>query len=304
VQLNITVILLLLTMKKIENLDIGHTKHGLNKKFIVKISDVLNDIRLETDFPHRHNFYMICLIIKGSGIHVIDFEKIDIKTNRLFFLKPEQVHFWKVRPKSELAVVQFSEDFLTEMFNVINIPAINTFFESYIDLQPENALLFFEIIKKIEYENTQNKLNSTKIIQANIFILLSEIERLKKTDLIQRTKSNKYTILDSFKSLLNKNHKELTSVKEYANLLNITPNYLNIVVKETTGLTANELIQKRIILEAKRLLINNRSDIAQIAFGLGFKDASYFARFFKRSTGLSPTQFRNDIYKMYQQHND
>lgn len=291
-------------MKKIENLDIGHTKHGLNKRFIVKISDVLDDIRLETNFPHRHNFYMICLIIKGSGTHVIDFEKIAIKANRLFFLKPEQVHFWEVQPKSELAVVQFSENFMTELFNVINIPSINTSFESFIDLQPENASLFFEIIKKIEYENVQNKLNSTKIIQANIFILLSEIERLIKSDLIQRTKSNKYIILDSFKNLLNKKRKELTSVNEYANLLSITPNYLNIIVKETTGLTANELIQKRIILEAKRLLINIHLDIAQIAFELGFKDASYFARFFKRSTGLSPTQFRDDIYKMYQHLNE
>lgn len=291
-------------MKKIENLDIGHTKHGLNKRFIVKISDVLDDIRLETNFPHRHNFYMICLIIKGSGTHIIDFEKIDIKANRVFFLKPEQVHFWEVQPKSELAVVQFSEDFMTELFNVINIPSINTSFESFIDLQPEIASLFFEIIKKIEYENVQNKLNSTKIIQANIFILLSEIERLIKSDLIQRTKSNKYIILDSFKNLLNKKRKELTSVNEYANLLSITPNYLNIIVKETTGLTANELIQKRIILEAKRLLINIHLDIAQIAFELGFKDASYFARFFKRSTGLSPTQFRDDIYKMYQHLND
>jgi mannose-6-phosphate isomerase-like protein (cupin superfamily) len=204
-------------MKKIENLDIGHTKHGLDKKFIVKISDVIDDKSLETDFPHRHNFYMICLVIKGSGTHVIDFEKIDIKANRLFFLKPEQVHFWEVLPKSELAVIQFSEDFLTELFNYINIPAINTSFESFIDLQPEIASKLYEILKKIKIENVQNRLNSNKIIQANIFILLSEIERLFKSDSVQRTKSNKYTILDSFKSLLNKKYKELTPVSEYAN---------------------------------------------------------------------------------------
>ena len=291
-------------MKKIENLDIGHTKHGFDKKFNVKISNVLDDKSLETDFPHRHNFYMICLIIKGGGTHVIDFEKIDIKPNRLFFLKPEQVHFWEVKPKSKLAVVQFSDNYLTELFNYNAIPAINTSFESFIDLQPDNVSTILEILQKIDSENTQNALNSNKIIQANIFILLSEIERLIKSDYIQRTKSNKYTILDNFKSLLNKKYKEITSVNEFANLLNITPNYLNIIVKETTGLTANELMHKRIILEAKRLLINNQSDVVQVAFELGFKDASYFARFFKRSTGLSPTEFRNDIYKIYQHHND
>lgn len=291
-------------MKKIENLDIGHTRHGLNKKFIIKISDGSDDKNLETDFPHRHNFYMICLIIKGRGTHVIDFEKIDIKVNRLFFIKPEQVHYWEVKPGSKLAIVQFSDDFLTELYNYNHIPAINTTYESFIDLQPDIAASFLDILKKIESENSKNKLNSEKIIQANIFILLSEIERLIKTDSIQRTKSSKYVILDNFKSLLNKKYKEVTSVNEFACLLNITPNYLNIVVKETTGLTANELMHKRIILEAKRLLINDHSDIVQIAFGLGFKDASYFARFFKRFTGLSPTEFRKNIYKMYQHHND
>jgi AraC family transcriptional regulator, transcriptional activator of pobA len=291
-------------MKRIENLDIGHTKHGFDKKFNVKIADVFNDKSLETDFPHRHNFYMVCLVIKGGGTHVIDFERIEIKTNRLFFLKPEQVHFWEIEPKSKLAVVQFSEDFLTELFLDKNIPAINSSFESFIDLQPNRANAIFEIFQKIETESFQNRLHSNKIIQASIFILLSEIERMLTSDSNQHTKSNKYAILDHFKSLLNKKYKEATTVSQFANLLNITPNYLNMIVKETTGLTANELVHKRIVLEAKRLLINYQLDIAQIAFELGFKDASYFARFFKRSTGLSPTEFRNGIYKMYQHPHD
>jgi AraC family transcriptional regulator, transcriptional activator of pobA len=291
-------------MRKIENLDIGHTKHGFDKKFMVKISDVLDDNSLETDFPHRHNFYMICLITKGSGVHVIDFEKIELIPNRLFFLRPEQVHFWQVQSKSKLAVIQFSADFLTELFSYNNIPAINSSIDSFIDLQPETAASITQIFQTIDSENNQNQINSKKIIQANIFILLSEIERLINNDPIKRNKGNKYTILDNFKSLLSKKYKKISSVSEFASLLNITPNYLNIVVKETTGQTANELMHKRIILEAKRLLINEHSDIVQIAFELGFKDASYFARFFKKSTGQSPTEFRNDIYKMYQHHND
>lgn len=286
-------------MKKIENLEIGHTRHGLDKKFIVSISDVFNDSRLETNFPHRHNFYMICLILEGGGTHVIDFEKIDIIPNRLFFVKPEQVHFWEVNPGSKFALVQFSDDFLTELFNYDSIPGLNTAFEPYIDLEPETVSLFFDILKKINNESAHNQLNSNKIVQANIFLILSEIERLVTFDSTRHGKSKKFTILDNFKSLLNRKYKEITSVNEYARLLNITPNYLNIVVKETTGLTANELMHKRIILEAKRLLINDHTDIVQIAFELGFKDASYFARSFKRSTGLSPTGFRDQIYKMY-----
>lgn len=247
---------------------------------------------------------MVCLILEGSGTHVIDFEKIDIIPNRLFFVKPEQVHFWEVRPGSKFAVVQFSMDFLTELFNYNSIPAINTSFEPYIDLEPDSATLFFNILKKIDHENRYDQLNSNKIIQTHIFLLLSEIERLVTSVSVKPKNSHKDIILDDFKSLLNKKYKEITSVNEYARQLNITPNYLNIVVKETTGLTANELMHNRVTLEAKRLLINEHLDIEQIAFDLGFKDASYFARFFKRSTGLSPTRFREQIYKIYHHRNN
>src|SRR4030042_3795328 len=144
-------------MNKIENLEIGHVRHGFENKFMIKISDVFDDKTLETDFPHRHKFYMICLVVIGKGTHTIDFEKIEIKVNRLFFVKPEQVHFWDGQPKSKLAVVQFSEDFLTPLFNYNSIPAINASSESFIDLQPNVALKFLEILEKIEIEYNQNK---------------------------------------------------------------------------------------------------------------------------------------------------
>jgi AraC family transcriptional regulator, transcriptional activator of pobA len=291
-------------MGNIENLEIGHVKHGFENKFIINISDRFTDKTLETDFPHRHKFFMICLIVNGKGTHVIDFERIEIKTNRLFFIRPEQVHYWDLFPGSKLAVVQFTQDFLTTLFSYDNIPALNPPGESFFDLKPDVALTFLEILKKIQLEFDQSRPNANKIIQANIFIMLSEIERIMNTESFQRTKSNKYIILEKFRSLLNRKYKEITTVRGYANLLNITPNYLNIVVKETTGFTSNELIQNRVILEAKRLLINNKADVSQIASELGFKDSSYFARYFKRSSGVSPSQFRDNIYKMYQHHNE
>jgi AraC-like DNA-binding protein len=59
-------------------------------------------------------------------------------------------------------------------------------------------------------------------------------------------------------------------------------------------------MHERVLLEARRLLIQKNSDITQIAFDLGFNDASYFSRFFKKTSGQSPSEFRAGIYKMYQ----
>jgi AraC-like DNA-binding protein len=291
-------------VRKIENLDIGHVKRGFDNNFKIKISEDFDDKSIETDFPHRHNFYTVCLVIKGNGVHVIDFEKIDIKPDRLFFIKPEQIHFWQISPRSKLAIIQFSVDYLARLFNPDSIPAIHSALKQYIDLQTEESGLIYSIISKIDTENNKNDLNSDKIIQAQIFIILAEIERLSRIETVQKSKGNKIEILNNFKRLLNANYKEITTISGYAKLLSITPNWLNIIIKETTGFTANELMHNRILLEAKRLLINKNIDITQIAYELGFKDASYFARFFKKSTGISPSGFRSGIYKMYQHHNE
>jgi AraC family transcriptional activator of pobA len=291
-------------MKKIERLDIGHVRQSLDNNFKIKISEIFDDVNLETDFPHRHNFYMVCLVIRGSGIHVIDFEKIDIIPNRIFFLKPEQVHFWDVSTGSKFAVLQFSAEFLSSLFPYDNIPAIHRNSTSFFDIPVEKTEIFYEIFKKVETESSVPDKFSDGIIQAQTFILLNEIERLISSADSPAFKSNKFEILNKFKKLLNDRYKEVTSISGFASLLNITPNYLNIIVKETIGTTANNLMHERIILEAKRLLIQKNSDITQIAYDLGFKDASYFARFFKRFTGQSPSDFRSEIYKKYLNQNN
>jgi AraC family transcriptional regulator, transcriptional activator of pobA len=287
-------------MNPIENLNIGHIKHGLNHKLKIRISEEFDDASLEADFPHRHNFYMLSLVIKGNGKHVIDFEEIEIKPRRLFFLKPEQVHFWDLHPGSALAVLQFSADFMTQLFNFNSLPALHTPSASYFDLISEKAERILEIIRRIEAEQTSGEAFSEKIIQAEIFILLTEIEREIRSESAPKSRNNKYEILNNFQQLLHANYKEYKTISRYAEILGITPNYLNIIIKETTGNTANELIHNRILLEAKRLLIQHNTDITQVAYELGFSDASYFARFFKKATGQSPSDFRSEMYKMYQ----
>ena len=80
--------------------------------------------------------------------------------------------------------------------------------------------------------------------------------------------------------------------KDYASLLYITPNHLNALCKELLGESAGELIRKRIILEAKRLLVIKDYSIAEVAYELNFNDNSYFTKFFKKIEGMTPEDFR------------
>jgi AraC-like DNA-binding protein len=70
---------------------------------------------------------------------------------------------------------------------------------------------------------------------------------------------------------------------EYAELLYITPNHLNALCKEHLGMQAGEVIRNRIVLEAKRLLVNKNTSISEIAYYLNFADNSYFSKFLKNT---------------------
>jgi AraC-like DNA-binding protein len=104
-------------------------------------------------------------------------------------------------------------------------------------------------------------------------------------------------IVCRFKSLLHENLNDKKNPSQYADMLCITPQYLNKVVKKVTGFTASYWIQHEIILEAKRLLFYTNKSVKEIAFQLGYEDHAYFTRLFSKVCSMSPTQFRDNYHR-------
>jgi AraC family transcriptional regulator, transcriptional activator of pobA len=102
----------------------------------------------------------------------------------------------------------------------------------------------------------------------------------------------KLALVRSFRQLIDKRFRELKLPREYASLLHITPNHLNAACQDLVGKTAGDLIRDRVILEAKRLLINADLSITGIAYELNFGDGSYFTKFFRKHAGVTPEEFR------------
>jgi AraC-like DNA-binding protein len=84
----------------------------------------------------------------------------------------------------------------------------------------------------------------------------------------------------------------MKSPSEYAAALNISPSYLNEVVKDTTGHPVSYWIHQEIILEAKRMLFYTNSTVKEISYALGYNDTTYFIRLFSKNAGMPPLQFR------------
>jgi AraC-like DNA-binding protein len=97
-----------------------------------------------------------------------------------------------------------------------------------------------------------------------------------------------------FGALLNQHYRTRRSVRDYAELLHLTANYLNALCRRVLGQTASDLIHARVVLEARRLLTHSALSVAQVADELGFDDPSYFGRYFRKYVGQSPEAFRQN----------
>jgi len=146
--------------------------------------------------------------------------------------------------------------------------------------------------------NSNDNFSSEKIgAWLKLFLIeCNKFAPVLKTDNPQVLQSAK-SILRRFKDILDEKFKTWKQLNDYAAELNISPDYLNIVIKNSIGKTAKELIQQRIILESKRLGIHTELSTKEIAYQLGFDDPSHFSKFFKNSENLSFSDFRKGLEK-------
>lgn len=157
----------------------------------------------------------------------------------------------------------------------------------------------FEQIKK-SFRHIQEKIKVTKdnryhyqIIKNLVISTAFECLNILTEKCIEPQGSNrKKALFNAFLQKVEENHRENHGVKYYADELFITPKYLSTVIEEMSGKGAKQWINEYIALDAKVLLQSSQKDIQEISNELNFIDVSFFGKFFKRMTGMTPKAFR------------
>lgn len=116
--------------------------------------------------------------------------------------------------------------------------------------------------------------------------------RIDTSDEPEQPRSRRANYVFDFMRLVHKYHRQERSVGFYADKLFISPKYLSLIIKESTGRSAAEWIDEYVILEAKNLLRFSGKNVQQIAYELNFSNQSSFGKYFKHLTGMSPTEFQ------------
>lgn len=241
---------------------------------------------------HRDDHYMFIIQQKGLFNWELDFSEVVLEGAALCFVTPGQVHCYLSNGNGEGWLVFADTAFVAKPYREI----FDTFLHSQqlVQVQNDDAIFSMTAIleKLLEEEDMPLKKALVNSLTDTVIGMFAS-RMIQSQNLIHTLGSQKYKIETKFRQLIKTRYKDCKLVKDYAALLNITPLYLNEVIKEVSGFAASYWIQQELVLEAKRLLYYTDLDIKEIAYELGYEDHAYFSRFFKKITGMTASAFRN-----------
>jgi len=250
---------------------------------------------------HGHSFYHMVLFTKGGGFHTIDFERFPVKAGAAYFMAPGQVHSWEFEGTTDGYVVNFSEGFFQAFLAEHNYLSHFPFWAGnagggVLDLPKADLPKCITILEQLVAETDGAQLLNRDMVRVQLISLFITIARaVGHTPAQADTVKPSLLLLHQFRKLVDQYYYQYKLPKEYAALLYITPNHLNALCNDLLGKPAGEVIRERVLLEAKRLLVNAEAGIAGIGYQLGFTDNSYFTKFFKKYTGITPEEFRKGL---------
>ena len=257
--------------------------------------------RLETHvvrFPHvnaahAHSFYLLLYITAGTGTHTVDLVTYELQPGSLFFLAPGQVHHWHLAADARGFVVFFDADFYLFRYPGSQLYAYPFFDSTHppVVFLPPAETEIHPLFERLFAEYAAPQPNQAEVFRSYLHLCLELGARhypahpTAETGLAQQQ-------IRQFGALLNQHYRTRRGVGDYAALLHITANHLNALCRRQLNKTASALIHERVITEAQRLLSHSALGVAQVAYELGFEDASYFVRYFRKYAGTTPEAFR------------
>lgn len=244
--------------------------------------------------PYRAESYAIEFLRKGSIVMQTKLKKVVIHAPAILTLGPSVIRsFTKDSDEILIDIVFFKPQFfLHNQANVFFLSQYDFFENSekhVFNLEKKNKVKFEQIFTLLRQSIEHNSDNQPSILRAYLYILIYELDVIKKTT-PNETKQN--PIFEKFKEILSKDFLSQRSVQYYADTLNVSRKYLSEVIKNNSGKTASDWIDDIVILEAKILLQNKELTINQISDTLNFPNQSGFGRFFKKCEGISPLEYR------------
>lgn len=268
-------------------------KNKLDKGLTFKVSRFKEQIKKTK--PHKHDeYYELIFLSQGEGFHCIESEKFTVTSPDFYFLKPGQLHYWQFTSIPKGFVVLFNNNEFNAIKENTLIDLIRKLTDTTrLNIKPDKYPS--HLLEEIHNEFQLNTQYSKEIIHGLLNALFGKLLQIKEDK--PNNKSLPQPVYERFIQLLVKECPRLHKVNEFADLLNITPQNLNVICRKQAGKSASEIITNQLLLEAKRYILHTDNTINEIAEVLSFTDTSNFVKFFKKHENLTPIQFRDKYFQ-------
>ena len=204
----------------------------------------------------------------------------------------------------EAYVLFMSRDFIRDInldMNVINASVLMSHHKPVIKLSDKETELVRRYLELLHLNASEDEKSlyvksiARNLVAALVYQIMEAVSKRKnetEEEPDSHSRSRRVSYVHDFMTLVNRHHGRERSVGFYADKLYISPKYLSLIIKESTGRSAAEWIDEYVILEAKNLLRFSGKNIQQIAYELNFTNQSSFGKYFKHLTGMSPSEFQ------------
>ncbi|GHU09232.1 AraC family transcriptional regulator [Alphaproteobacteria bacterium] len=265
---------------------------SIDNDFILFDHPIITDI---FDYPFKVDVTTAIICIKGTTRGSINLKPFTTQAPCLVIILPDQI----------LQYEYFSEDFsslfivmsnrFTDSLNLreqipLGFSVRETPYYPLTDEVLEAMLAYYAMMKQtVRIKDNPRRLEIAKHLTLAMFYGLG-YEYHKPHDAEQKSKHG--ILGDNFLKYVQAHYKEQRDIGFYADKLCLTPKHLSKMMKKNSGKTASEWIDDYVILEAKALLKSTNMTIQQISDELNFPSQSFFGKYFKRCTGMSPSKYR------------
>lgn len=265
---------------------------------VIRFEDGQSD-QLNRFVPHRHDFFEIIWLRSAQGLVRSDLRSYPVRPRTLFFTSPGQIHAWELAGEASGEIASFREEFFAVTSDHPGLLAKMPFLyagapDPILYLDAKEGARIDRVFRQLHTEAAEPAPGRDDLVRAYITILLTHARQCFARRAPENAPPATVDLLARrFRHALEEHFPQLLEAGEYAALLRVSRTHLNTHLHRETGRTASEIIHERIVLEAKRLLSHTSLTGAQIAHRLRFQDPSYFGRFFRRTTGQTPGEYRD-----------
>ncbi len=247
---------------------------------------------------HRVAFYLIIFIENGQGFHTIDFTDYTCSKGTLLTIRKDQIQKFFRGGQMKGTLLLFTNDFLVSYLEKMEAQKTMLLFNEFLgvpklQLAEEAFKQIQEIIKRMENEYLQvNDDHSLGIVRSELHILVTKLFRIKAEN-EQADFDKKYLEeFIAFQKVVEEKVTQTTKVQDFARILGVSTKTLNTITKGIVHKSAKEFVDEICIKQIKRLLINTRLSVKEVAYQSGFEETTNFYKYFKRHTQITPEQFR------------